>query len=118
MVTVLSDGTDDGVVPPEVTVSAVEENAGDNVGLTLRIHRDTEAPIQAVLSLREDVGCNESDALMMGNFDGTVDFTRRDADGFEISLDINMSCTDDTTDPSSDFDLRLVGTVAGDRDTR
>lgn len=118
VVTVLSDGTDDGVVPPVVTVSALDESGtAENIGLTLRIHRETEAPIQAILSLRDDVGCNESDVLATGEFDGTVEFTRRDAAGFAITFDINLSCSDETTTPRTDFELHLVGTVEGSRDT-
>lgn len=119
VVTVLSDGTSDGVVPPEVNVSVIEEGMSENVGFTLRVNRTTETPIQAILSLREDVGCNEADVLMMGNFDGTVEFTRRDADGFAIDLDINFSCFDDSeSTPMPGFELRVVGSIEGSRDVR
>ena len=109
-----------GTIPGEFSISAIEERAGeDNVGLLIRINRETLAPIQAVLTPEPggEIGCNESDVFMMGNFDGTVEFTRREADGFELSVDINLSCSDDAeTDPRPDFDLRLTGTIAGTRD--
>lgn len=109
-----------GTVPGEVNVSVIEERpGGSNLGLTLRINRDTLAPIQAVFTPEPgtEIGCNESDVFQMDAFDGTVEFTRREADGFELSIDINLSCSDGAdVDPVDDFALRLTGTIAGSRD--
>jgi len=117
VVSVRSSGTDDGVVPPTVTITAAEEGGDFNRGLSLRIHRETEAPIQAVFSPSEDVGCSESDVFSTGAFDGTVEFTRRDTDGYAVSFDINMSCSDDSVDPPLDSTIQLVGTLSGSSDT-
>lgn len=118
VVTVVTDAI--GAVPAELSVSVIEERPDeDNRGLTLRINRESLAPIQAVFTPEpgSEIACNESDVFMTGAFDGTVTFTRRDADGFDLTLDINLSCSDDAeTNPKPDFDLRLTGTISGTRD--
>ena len=114
VVTTVSDTN--GMIPGEYIISAIEEGPGDDVAVTLRINRDTLAPIQAILSLGDDIGCNESDVFMMGNFEGALTFERRDADGFDLAIVVNMACTDETGAELVNFEVQLTGTVSGSRE--